>query len=146
MSNIDDALQYRWQQQNDSYAKTAMLRHVIAVILLLSAMTCLSIRAQIEAQSSVEQMYTIVVQWGMCVFVQAQIPINTFFTADFVDELERDALVPTGPEVLTFADLGVKPRKISMGIPIEHIRHLRAGGYDMGTTGDQASTGGAGYR
>ena len=72
--------------------------------------------------------------------------MNTFFTEDFIHELERDALVPTGPEVLTFKDLGVTPRKISQGIPIEHIRHLRAGGYDMGTTGEQASTGGAGYR
>lgn len=76
--------------------------------------------------------------------MQAQIPYNTLFTADYLDEMQEDAVLPSG--VLGYADLGITPRKISIGIPIEHIRHYRAGGYDLGTTSENHSTGGAGFK
>jgi len=75
---------------------------------------------------------------------QAQIPVNTMFTVDYADEMQMDAVLPASG-VLTYADLGITPRKVTMGLPIEHIRHLRSGGYDMGTTSQEQSTGGAGY-
>lgn len=74
----------------------------------------------------------------------AQIPVNTMFTVDYADEMQMDAVLPASG-VLTYADLGITPRKVTMGLPIEHIRHLRSGGYDMGTTSQEQSTGGAGY-
>lgn len=77
--------------------------------------------------------------------MQAQIPINTVFTADYVDEMQQDALVPSAPGTLTYASLGITPKKVTMGIPIEHIRYYRVGGYDVGTTSEQSSTGGAGF-
>lgn len=77
--------------------------------------------------------------------MQAPIPVNTIFTEDYVDEMQRDAVVPSTPGTLTYADLGITPNKITMGIPIEHIRYYRVGGYDVGTTSEGASTGGAGF-
>ena len=76
--------------------------------------------------------------------VQAQIPVNTMFTTDFADEMQMDAVLPATAEH-TYADLGIIPRKVTMGLPIEHIRHLRSGGYDFGTTSQETSTGGAGF-
>ena len=35
---------------------------------------------------------------------------------------------------------------MSGGMPLEHVRYYRAGGYDLGTTSEKASTGGAGYK
>ncbi|KAK9837336.1 hypothetical protein WJX81_007346 [Elliptochloris bilobata] len=60
------------------------------------------------------------------------IPWNTMFTADFIDEMTADHVLPEG--VLTLKDLGVDPRSVTKGVPIEHIRHMRSGGYDYGTT------------
>lgn len=65
--------------------------------------------------------------------VQAPIPINYMFTQDYVMESLQDQVIPDG--VLTAQDLDVKPRSILLGEPIEHIRHFRVGGYELGTTG-----------
>lgn len=43
-----------------------------------------------------------------------------------------DHVVPEG--VLTLDNLNIIPMSCISGMAIEHIRHLRAGGYDMGTT------------
>ena len=66
--------------------------------------------------------------------LQAPIPINYMFTKDYVMESLQDQVIPTG-NVLTAQDLDVQPRSILLGEPIEHIRHFRVGGYELGTTG-----------
>ena len=47
----------------------------------------------------------------------------------------------------TFADLGVDaPDSIlAGGAMVDHLRWLRTGGYDVGTTSGRESTGGAGF-
>lgn len=62
--------------------------------------------------------------------VQIPIPVNYLFTADNIVENTQDHVLPPG--VLTFQDLGVKPKKVTEGFPIEHLRHYRVGGYDFG--------------
>jgi NADH dehydrogenase (ubiquinone) 1 alpha subcomplex subunit 9 len=74
---------------------------------------------------------------------------NAAFTADAIDELSTDLILPRagGPgsaDLLTFKDLSVEPHKITEGIPIEYLRFYRSGGYDFGTTGENATTGGGG--
>lgn len=54
--------------------------------------------------------------------------------SDFAAEMTVDHVVPAGDDVLTLDDLNVIPAPCTSGSAIEHIRHLRAGGYDMGTT------------
>jgi hypothetical protein len=72
-------------------------------------------------------------------------PAITSFTADYIDELALDNVLPPG--VLGLEDLGVpNPRSIGSGIPLEHLRHYRVGGYDHGVTHGTESTGGAGFR
>ena len=66
------------------------------------------------------------------------------FTADSIDELGADFLLPAAPGVLTFADLDMAPRRVTEGIPIEYLRHYRSGGYDFGSTAPEATTGGGG--
>jgi hypothetical protein len=68
---------------------------------------------------------------------------NQMLSADFIDELATDAIVPDG--VLTFADLNVEPVPIDVGTPIEQLRHMRVGGYDVGTTSGKETSGGAGF-
>lgn len=69
------------------------------------------------------------------------------FTADGIEELALDLVLPAGTDVLTFADLEMKPHKVTEGIPIEYLRYYRSGGYDFGTTAPDAATGaGAGFR
>lgn len=68
-------------------------------------------------------------------WLQAPIPINYMFTQDYVMESLQDQVVPSGSNVLTAQDLDVQPRSILLGEPIEHIRHFRVGGYELGTTG-----------
>jgi NADH dehydrogenase (ubiquinone) 1 alpha subcomplex subunit 9 len=69
------------------------------------------------------------------------------FTTDAVDEVAADLLLPAGGNALTFADLDVKPHRVTEGIPIEYLRHYRSGGYDFGTTGPDAVPGaGRGFR
>ncbi|BDA40605.1 NADH dehydrogenase [ubiquinone] 1 alpha subcomplex subunit [Coccomyxa sp. Obi] len=76
-------------------------------------------------------------------FKSIPIPVNTLFTADYIEEMTQDHVLP--PNVLTYADLEVVPKKVTEGFPIEHLRHYRVGGYDVGTTSGSATTGGAGY-
>ncbi|CAK0735404.1 hypothetical protein CVIRNUC_000575 [Coccomyxa viridis] len=76
-------------------------------------------------------------------FKSIPIPVNYIFTADNIVENTQDHVLPSG--VLTFKDLGVEPKKVTEGFPIEHLRYYRVGGYDFGTTSTTSSTGGAGY-
>lgn len=62
--------------------------------------------------------------------VQIPIPVNYIFTADNIVENTQDHVLPSG--VLTFKDLGVEPKKVTEGFPIEHLRYYRVGGYDFG--------------
>ncbi len=65
---------------------------------------------------------------------QVPIPVNTMFTLDAINETAQDHVLPTGPDILTYADLDIVPSKVTEGFPIEHLRHYRVGGYDFGTT------------
>lgn len=51
-------------------------------------------------------------------------------SADFVEEMIRDRVVPYGAK--TYADLDIKPAKVTDGLPIEPVRHFRVGGYRWG--------------
>ena len=62
------------------------------------------------------------------------------FTEDYIDEAVHDLVLKPEPGVLTFSDLGMEPQRIDVGVPIEHVRHYRAGGYELGTE----NAGGAG--
>eukprot|EP00803_Ostreobium_quekettii_P001733 evm.model.scf_924.6 EVM.evm.TU.scf_924.6 scf_924:37851-40740(-) len=57
---------------------------------------------------------------------------NHFMTADFIDELSKDTVLPE--DVANFSHLGIDPRKVTEGVPVEHIRSYRSGGYDAGAT------------
>lgn len=73
------------------------------------------------------------------------LPVPTMFTEDYIAEQAQDAVLPESG-ALTFADLDVQPpKKVTLGVPIEHVRHFRVGGYDLGTTSQDTTTGGAGY-
>ena len=63
-------------------------------------------------------------------WVQIPIPVNYIFTADNIVENTQDHVLPSG--LLTFKDLGVEPKKVTEGFPIEHLRYYRVGGYDFG--------------
>lgn len=67
--------------------------------------------------------------------MQVPLPINYLFTQDYVAECLQDQILPTGSNVKVFQDLEIQPRSILSGEPIEHIRHFRVGGYELGTTG-----------
>ena len=45
------------------------------------------------------------------------------------------------PSLLTFADLGIIPHRVTEGLPIEYLRFYRSGGYDFGTTAEGSSAG-----
>jgi len=60
------------------------------------------------------------------------IPTHTMLTSDHIDELESDLLVDESS--LGFKDLGIQPQRIDQGVPIEHVRFWRSGGYDFGST------------
>ena len=68
---------------------------------------------------------------------------NAAFTEDAIDELAADLVLPLNNNntLLTFADLGIEPHKVTEGIPIEYLRFYRTGGYDFGTTAEHMSTG-----
>ena len=71
------------------------------------------------------------------------------FTADAIDELAADLVLPktaAADGLLTFADLDVKPHKVTEGIPIEYLRFYRSGGYDFGTLAENATAGGSSAR
>ncbi|KAK9824102.1 hypothetical protein WJX72_007754 [[Myrmecia] bisecta] len=82
-------------------------------------------------------------------FKKVPIPMPTFLTADYVAEMQQDNILPVGElgrqVVPTLEDLDVDAMKVTEGIPIEHVRHYRVGGYDFGTTSERQATGGAGY-
>lgn len=66
-------------------------------------------------------------------------PAMTMFTDDAIREAMVDSVLePLGQkgqrQQLGFADLGITPQRIDVGLPIEHMRHYRVGGYDNGTT------------
>jgi uncharacterized protein YbjT (DUF2867 family) len=69
-----------------------------------------------------------------------------FLTADAVAEAGVDRTPSGAPGVGGFAELGVSPSGLAAGgAPLDHLRWLRAGGYEVGTTSGKASTGGAGF-
>jgi len=63
------------------------------------------------------------------------------FTADGIDELKANMLLPSGPDVLTFADLDIAPHRVTEGVPIEYLRYYRTGGYELGTVHEEAGAG-----
>lgn len=83
----------------------------------------------------------------------AQLPLgplrHPWFTADAVAEATGADLIaggvgsPPAASTGTLADLGVTAAPIEEAI--DHLRWLRAGGYDVGTLSENASTGGAGF-
>lgn len=60
-------------------------------------------------------------------------------TGDLIDEHAQDLVLEKGLKVLTAEDLDVIPHSITEGLPIEYLRHFRAGGYDFGSTEAEAS-------
>lgn len=75
------------------------------------------------------------------------LPINYLFTQDYVEECLQNQVVPSGSDVKGFKELDVEPKSILSGEPIEHIRHFRVGGYELGTTsGGAAAAGGHGMK
>lgn len=74
------------------------------------------------------------------------LPKPAWLAADVVAEAGADLVGKGGPGVGTFADLGVVPESVlAGGGAVDHLRWLRAGGYDVGTTSGRESTGGAGF-
>ena len=67
------------------------------------------------------------------------IPTMTMYTEDYIEEALHDVVLAPAPGVLTFSDLGLVPQRIDYGVPIEHVRHFRVGGYEFGT--ESASSG-----
>ena len=67
------------------------------------------------------------------------IPIHPMFTADYIDELQTD-VIRKDPTALGFEDLGIAPKPINQGVPIDHVRYWRSGGYDFGTQFDPEET------
>lgn len=68
----------------------------------------------------------------------------TMFTSDYIQELKGDYVMPQG--ALGFDALDVKPHKVTEGLPIEYLRHYRAGGYDFGTLSEEnEAVGGGGF-
>lgn len=63
---------------------------------------------------------------------------NYMMTADFIAELSIDNVLPDG--TLSFSDIGIDPRKVIQGVPIEHVRFWRSGGYDFGATAGTEGT------
>lgn len=54
--------------------------------------------------------------------MQIPVPVNTIFTADYIEEMTQDHVLPDN--VLTYSDLGIVPKKVTEGFPIEHIRYV----------------------
>mmetsp|Transcript_8636 Transcript_8636/g.22276 ORF Transcript_8636/g.22276 Transcript_8636/m.22276 type:complete len:157 (+) Transcript_8636:210-680(+) len=64
--------------------------------------------------------------------VSFPVPTLSMFTSDFIDEMATDLVVADGAR--TIQNLGVSPKKINEGVPVEHVRFWRSGGYDFGST------------
>lgn len=60
------------------------------------------------------------------------VPTHTMLTSDYIDEMESDLVVDGSS--LGFEELGIEPQRIDQGVPIEHVRFWRSGGYDFGST------------
>lgn len=60
---------------------------------------------------------------------------DVVLTSSAVAEGGVDRIVRPGAK--TFADLHVVPHKTTSGIAIDHVRHWRKGGYNMGTNEPQ---------
>jgi hypothetical protein len=56
---------------------------------------------------------------------------DLIFTSSAIAEATVDKVVRPGAK--TFADLRILPHRTTSGIAIDHIRHWRKGGYNMGT-------------
>ncbi len=56
------------------------------------------------------------------------IPSHTMFTEDYLRESVVDNILSSASGDLTFADLGISPQRVDIGLPIEHVRHFRIGG------------------
>jgi hypothetical protein len=67
-----------------------------------------------------------------CAMQGIAIPTHTMFTEDYIREAAEDNVLQTSTADGTFADLGISPQRIDVGLPIEHVRHYRVGGYDVG--------------
>eukprot|EP00955_Chlamydomonas_euryale_P075955 362507-Chlamydomonas_euryale.AAC.5 len=52
------------------------------------------------------------------------------FSSDYVEEVLAPKVVPAG--ALGFDALGINPMAVTEGLPIEPVRHFRAGGYGWG--------------
>ena len=53
-------------------------------------------------------------------------------SGDGVEETRMDFVLDENTDSLTAKDLDVIPHRVTEGVPIEFLRHYRAGGYDMG--------------
>ena len=71
------------------------------------------------------------------------IPTGQLFTSDYVEALLQEGARPftVSEGALGFADLGMAPRPIDEGVPIEHVRFWRTGGYDFGSDAYVEGTG-----
>lgn len=57
-----------------------------------------------------------------------QLPmVSPMATGDYVEEMLRDKVAPGGS--LGYSELGLTPQKVTDGLPIEPVRHMRVGGY-----------------
>ena len=64
--------------------------------------------------------------------ILSQCRAHTMLTSDYIDGMESDLVVDGSS--LGFEDLGIEPQRIDQGVPIEHVRFWRSGGYDFGST------------
>ena len=58
------------------------------------------------------------------------------FTEDYLEESVHDLMLEPAPGTLTFSDLGIQPKPIDVGLPIEHVRHYRVGGESLASRSD----------
>ncbi len=77
---------------------------------------------------------------GCSTMQDISIPITTMFTEDYIKESTHDLVLQPGPGVLTFSDLGITPQRVDKGLPIEHVRHFRVGGYEFGTENTESAS------
>ncbi|KAL3154426.1 hypothetical protein ABBQ32_013898 [Trebouxia sp. C0010 RCD-2024] len=94
-----------------------------------------TIRERYHAMPLPSQIAKILTAPREAILNKVPLPINYLFTQDYVAECMQDQILPTGSDVKVFQDLEIQPRSILSGEPIEHIRHFRVGGYELGTTG-----------
>lgn len=111
---------------------------IVIWLVAMAALVCTA-DSQSTAICTLNALFVLVMQ------LPVPLPVPTMFTEDYIAEQAQDAVLPESG-ALTFADLDVQPpKKVTLGVPIEHVRHFRVGGYDLGTTSQDTTTGGAGY-